>query len=91
MIDLNCKAAVAMTQITLHFYETWCACFADLFDRGISAVSISECLCGNEKHFLYRYSRALRVELYGAGIRVTAVCPYWIKDTGVHRAGKEEQ
>ena len=33
------------------------------------------------KAFLYRYSRALRVELYGTGIRVTAVCPYWIKDT----------
>ena len=33
------------------------------------------------KSFLYRYSRALRVELLGRGIRVTAVCPYWIKNT----------
>ena len=27
------------------------------------------------KAFLYRYSRALRVELLGSGISVTAVCP----------------
>ena len=33
------------------------------------------------KAFLLRYSRALRVELRGSGITVTAVCPYWIKDT----------
>jgi len=33
------------------------------------------------KSFLYRYSRALRVELFSRGIKVTAVCPYWIKDT----------
>lgn len=30
---------------------------------------------------LYRYSRALAVELRSRKITVTAVCPYWIKDT----------
>ena len=33
------------------------------------------------KAFLYRYSRALGRELIGHGISVTAVCPYWVKDT----------
>ena len=33
------------------------------------------------KSFLYRYSRALRVELLSRRISVTAVCPYWIRDT----------
>lgn len=33
------------------------------------------------KAFLYRYSRGLRREIFGRGILVTAVCPYWIKDT----------
>ncbi|MCI5595512.1 MAG: SDR family NAD(P)-dependent oxidoreductase [Lachnospiraceae bacterium] len=33
------------------------------------------------KAFLYRYSRALAVELRSRKITVTAVCPYWIKDT----------
>ena len=27
------------------------------------------------------YSRAINVELQDSGIKVTAVCPYWIKDT----------
>jgi short-subunit dehydrogenase len=33
------------------------------------------------KAFLYRFSRALRVELFSRKIKVTAVCPYWIRDT----------
>lgn len=33
------------------------------------------------KAFLYHYSRALAVELAPRGIAVTAVCPYWVKDT----------
>ncbi len=33
------------------------------------------------KAFLYRYSRALRFELFGKRVSVTAVCPYWIRDT----------
>ena len=33
------------------------------------------------KSFLYRFSRALRFELWHRKITVTAVCPYWIKDT----------
>ena len=80
MIDLNCKAAVAMTQITLPFMK-----------RGARVLQICSTAAfqpfpylsvyAATKAFLYRYSRALRVELYGTGIRVTAVCPYWIKDT----------
>lgn len=80
MIDLNCKAAVAMTQISLPFMK-----------RGARVLQICSTAAfqpfpylsvyAATKAFLYRYSRALRVELYGTGIRVTAVCPYWIKDT----------
>ena len=33
------------------------------------------------KAFLYRYSRALARELRPRRITVTAVCPYWVKDT----------
>ncbi len=35
------------------------------------------------KAFIYNYTRALRNELLPKGIAVTAVCPYWIKDTEV--------
>lgn len=80
MIDLNCRAAVDMTQLVLpymrrgsHIMEICStAAFQPFQYLNIYAAS---------KSFLYRYSRALRVELMSRGISVTAVCPYWIKDT----------
>ena len=79
MIDLNCKAAVAMTQISLPFMK-----------RGISAVSISECLCGNESIFISLQQGAARGTL-----RYGNPCDRCLSllDQGhrVHRAGKEEQ
>ncbi len=80
MIDLNCKAAVVMTQTVIPFMKKGSqileicstAAFQPFPYLSIYAAS---------KSFLYRYSRALRVELFGTGISVTAVCPYWIRDT----------
>lgn len=80
MIDLNCRAAVDMTQIALPYMPRGgrvleicsTAAFQPLQFLSIYAAT---------KSFLYRYSRALRLELLPRGIRVTAVCPYWIKDT----------
>lgn len=80
MIDLNCRAAVDLTQICLpymredsHVMEICSvAAFQPIQYLNIYAAS---------KAFLYRYSRALRTELLPKKIYVTAVCPYWIKDT----------
>ncbi|MCD7867603.1 MAG: SDR family NAD(P)-dependent oxidoreductase [Clostridiales bacterium] len=80
MIDLNCKAAVEMTQLSLPYMKKGSrimeicstAAFQPLQYLNVYAAS---------KSFLYRYSRALGAELSGTGIRVTAVCPYWIRDT----------
>lgn len=80
MILLNCKAAVDVTRMSLPFMHRGSrilqicstAAFQPFPYLGIYAAS---------KAFLYRYSRALGIELYSTGIRVTAVCPYWIKDT----------
>lgn len=80
MIDLNCRAAVDMTQIVLphmkeqaHVMEICStAAFQPFQYLNVYAAS---------KAFLYRYSRALSVELRKDKIHVTAVCPYWIKDT----------
>lgn len=80
MIDLNCRAAVALTQTVLPYMARGArileicstAAFQPFPYLNIYAAS---------KAFLYRYSRALRVELFGRGVKVTAVCPYWIKDT----------
>ncbi len=80
MIDLNCRAAVDVTQVCLPYMEEGArileicsiAAFVPLSQLNIYAAS---------KAFLYHYSRALRVELQPRKISVTAVCPYWIKDT----------
>jgi short-subunit dehydrogenase len=80
MIDLNCRAAVDVTQICLphmqaggHIMEICStAAFQPFQYLNVYAAS---------KAFLYRYSRALSTELRKDRIRVTAVCPYWIRDT----------
>lgn len=80
MIDLNCRAAVDVTLAALPHMQ-----------RGSRILHICSTsafqpfpylnIYAATKAFLYRFSRALRIELMGRGIRVTAVCPYWIKDT----------
>lgn len=80
MIDLNCRAAVDVTVIALPYMHRGSrileiastAAFQPLPGLNVYAAS---------KAFLMRYSRALRWELFGTGIHVTAVCPYWIKGT----------
>lgn len=80
MIDLNCRGAVDMTQICLPYMSRGArileicstAAFSPLPSLNVYAAS---------KSFLYRYSRALGIELLPEGITVTAVCPYWIRDT----------
>lgn len=80
MIDLNCRAAVGVTVAALPYMRRGgrileiasTAAFQPLPGLNVYAAS---------KAFLMRYSRALRWELFGTGIHVTAVCPYWIKAT----------
>lgn len=88
MLDLNCRALVNITQLTLPFMKRGArileicsvASFQPLPAFNIYAAS---------KAFVLSYSRALRWELFGRGIHVTAVCPYWIKDTEFISVSKE--
>ena len=44
------------------------------------------------KAFLLRYSRALAAEVTERGITVTAICPYWIRDTEfIHEAKRTDK
>jgi len=78
MIDLNCRAATAVTRACLPHMEQGgriieicsCAAFAPLPGMNVYAAT---------KAFLLHYTRALRWELADRGIKVTAVCPGWIK------------
>ena len=78
MIELNCRAAAELTAVTLPHMSRGarvleicsCAAFQPLPGLNVYAAT---------KAFLLHYSRALRWEVAPRGIRVTAVCPSWIK------------
>lgn len=80
MIDLNCRAAVSMTQIVLPYMTKGSQIIEVASTAGFQSFQFLN-VYASSKSFLYRYSRALRVELLTSGIHVTALCPYWIKDT----------
>lgn len=78
MIDLNCRAVVDMTRACLPY-----------MDRGSHIIEVASAAAfvplphmnvyAATKAFVLRYTRALRWELHGMGIRVTALCPTWVK------------
>ena len=80
MIDVNCKAAVAVTLLC----RPW-------LRRGSRVIEISSMsaftpvpgvgVYAATKAFLESFSKTIRQEWKQDGIAVTAVCPYWIKDT----------
>lgn len=78
MIDVNCKAAVNITLIVLPYMHRGArileVCSAAGFQPlpGLNVYAAS-------KAFLLSFSRALRWELFPRMIKVTAVCPDWVK------------
>ena len=78
MIDLNCKALVSMTQLTLPYMK-----------RGSKILQLDSLsafqpvpylnVYGSTKSFVLSYSRALNRELKTKGIRVMSVNPGWVK------------
>ncbi len=88
MIHLNCRAAVDMTQIVLPYMQKGAKILEICSTAAFSPFPYLNVYAAT-KAFLYRYSRALRVELMGREINVTAVCPYWIKDTEFIKTAKK--
>ncbi len=80
MIRVNCEGAAVMTSLCLPYMKKGShiaeicsvAAFQPIPYLNVYAAT---------KAFLYRYSLALAAELKPRGIAVTAVCPYWVKDT----------
>ena len=80
MIDLNCKAAAAVTLLCRPYLR-----------RGSRVLEISSVsafcpvpgvnLYAATKAFLAQFAQGLHQEWKKEGITVTAVCPYWIRDT----------
>ncbi len=78
MIDLNCKALVAITKLTLPYMA-----------RGSHIIEVDSLssfqpvpyigVYGATKALVLSYSRSLNVELQGRDIKVMAFCPGWVK------------
>lgn len=80
MIELNCKAAVAVTSLCLPYLRRGsrvlelCSTAAFQPMPGLNVYAAT-------KAFLQSYTKTLHYESLPKGIHVTAVCPYWVKDT----------
>ncbi|MDD7203977.1 MAG: SDR family NAD(P)-dependent oxidoreductase [Coriobacteriales bacterium] len=78
MIDLNCRALVDLTQIALPFMRRGARILEFASSAGFQPLPGLNVYAAS-KAFVISYTRALRRELHGRGIRITAVCPIWIK------------
>jgi len=80
MIDLNCRAAVAVTTAALPYLSSGSRILEICSTAGFQPIPGLNVYAAT-KAFLQSYAKALHYELLSTGIHVTAVCPYWIKDT----------
>lgn len=78
MIDLNDKALVAMTYITLPYLKSG----SEVYQIG-SLSSFQPVpyigVYGATKAFVLSFTRAINAELKGSGIKMMAVCPGWVR------------
>ena len=80
MVDLNCRTPVLMCQLSLPYMREGARILNVCSTAAFSGLQFLGIYCAS-KAYLYRYSRSLRVELFCRRISVTAVCPYWVRDT----------
>lgn len=80
MIQLNCQAAVEVTQICLPYMGPGGRILEICSTSAFQPFPYLNVYAAT-KAFLYHYSLALGRELRSRRITVTAVCPYWIRDT----------
>lgn len=78
MIDLNCKALVAVTQLTLPFMSAGARILQVDSLSAFQPVPYLNVYAAS-KAFVLSYSRSLETELRDRKIRVMAFCPGWVK------------
>ena len=90
MIDLNCKALVAMTRLTLPYMKKGSHI---LQLDSLSAFQPVPYITtyGATKSFVLSYSRAMNAELKGTGIRMMAMNPGWVKTEFFNHAFQTSQ
>lgn len=89
--EIPAEDLARMTRLNAAVPALLIAAVLPFMPRGSRIMNIASCaafqptpglaLYAATKSFLLSYSRALAAELAPRGISVTAVCPYWIRDT----------
>ena len=90
MIDLNCKALVRMTALTLPYMKSGAEIYQLDSLSSFQPVPYIN-IYGATKAFVLSHSRALNMELKPRGIRVMAVCPGWVDTEFFDRAETQEK
>lgn len=79
-LDLNCRAAVDVTDAAFPYLHPGSQVLEICSTAGFQPIPGLNVYAAT-KAFLLSYTQTLHYELSPAGIHVTAVCPYWVKDT----------
>ena len=85
MIDLNDKALVAMTYVSLPYLKKGSVIYQLGSLSSFQPVPYIN-VYGASKAFVLSFTRALNVEWRARGIRAMAVCPGWVKTAFFDRA-----
>jgi len=85
MMDLNCGAVMAMTQLSLPYMHEGAKILNIASVAAFQPIPYIN-VYASTKAFLLYYSRALNRELKSRGITVTALCPFWTKTEFFDRA-----
>ena len=89
MIDLNCKALVSVTQVSLPFMAKNSHIVQLCSLSSFQPVPYLNVYAAT-KAFVLSYSRGLNAELKSRGIHVMAVCPGWVETEFFARAETEQ-
>ena len=85
MINLNISGVVAMGLVCIPFMEK-CSHIINISSQAAFQPVPYQNIYSSTKSFVKNYSQALNTELKEKGIKVTAVCPGWIKTNLFERA-----
>lgn len=85
MIDVNCRALVAMTQLALPYMSSGSVIIQIASVAGFQPIPYIN-IYGASKAFVLSFGRALNVELRSRKIRVLTICPFWTKSAFFDRA-----
>ncbi len=89
MIDLNCKALMAITHICMPYMRRGSKVYEFASKAAFQPVPYMATY-GATKAFVLSFSRALNKELERKGIKVIAVCPGWTKTNFLDRAVSDD-